>query len=53
MLKAAQEARADGEDVIIGYLEPHDRPDTLKMAEGLPVLPLKNIDYKRHHIKRI
>lgn len=46
MLKAAQEARADGEDVIIGYLEPHDRPDTLKMAEGLPVLPLKNIDYK-------
>ena len=46
MLKSAQEAKAGGEDVIIGYLEPHDRPDTLKMAEGLPALPLKNIDYK-------
>lgn len=41
MLKAAQEARADGEDVIIGYLEPHDRPDTLKMAEGFLYCRLK------------
>lgn len=26
MLKSAQEAKAGGEDVIIGYIEPHDRP---------------------------
>lgn len=26
MLKAAQETKKQGADVIIGYLEPHDRP---------------------------
>lgn len=46
MLKAAQELKKDGVDVVIGYLEPHDRPDTLKMAEGLESLPLKQITYK-------
>lgn len=46
MLKAAQELKKDGEDVVIGYLEPHDRPDTMKMAEGLEALPLKQISYK-------
>lgn len=28
MLKAAQEIKKQGADVIIGYLEPHDRPET-------------------------
>lgn len=46
MLKAAQEAKKEGDDVVIGYLEPHDRPDTLKMAEGLECLPLRSFDYK-------
>ena len=39
MLKAAQEAKQEGVDVVVGYLEPHDRPETLKMAEGkYPIL---------------
>lgn len=46
MLKAAQEEKSAGVDVVIGYLEPHDRPETLKMAEGLEVLPLKKIQYR-------
>lgn len=46
MLKSAQELKQQGIDVIIGYLEPHDRPDTLRMAEGLESLPLKEISYK-------
>lgn len=46
MLKAAQEAKKEGMDVVIGYLEPHDRPDTLKMAEGFEYLPLRSFDYK-------
>ena len=29
MLKAAQEEKSAGVDVVIGYLEPHDRPETL------------------------
>lgn len=45
-MKASQELKKDGIDVIIGYLEPHERPDTMKMAEGLETLPLKQISYK-------
>ena len=46
MLKAVQEIKKQGADVIIGYLEPHDRPETTAMAEGLEVLPLKVVSYK-------
>ena len=46
MLKAAQEAKKQGVNVVIGYLEPHDRPETTAMAEGLDSLPLKVVSYK-------
>jgi len=45
MLKAAQDLKSLGIDVVIGYLEPHDRPETLKMAEGLERLPLKELSH--------
>lgn len=51
MLKAAQELKDDGVDVVIGYLEPHDRVDTIKMAEGLSTLPLNVVSYKGITIK--
>ena len=37
-----QEGRAEadsGRDVVIGYLEPHDRPETAAQAEGLETVP--------------
>lgn len=46
MLKAAHEAKERGVDVVVGYIEPHDRPETKKMAEGFEVLPLRQIEYK-------
>jgi two-component system sensor histidine kinase KdpD len=39
MLQEGRQARADGRDVVIGYLEPHDRPETSALAEGLEVVP--------------
>ena len=30
---------AEGRDVVIGYLEPHDRPETAALADGLEVVP--------------
>ncbi len=39
MLQEGQQAKADGRDVVIGYLEPHDRPETTALAEGLEVVP--------------
>ena len=38
MLEAAQTLRDRGQEVVAGYIEPHDRPATLAMAEGLETL---------------
>ncbi len=35
MLQEGRQAKAEGRDVVIGYLEPHDRPETAGLAEGL------------------
>ncbi len=39
MLLEGRQAQEDGKDVVIGYLEPHDRPGTTVLAEGLEVVP--------------
>ena len=46
MLNAARKLQADGHDVIVGVIETHGRSETMAMAEGLNVLPLKSIDYR-------
>jgi two-component system sensor histidine kinase KdpD len=35
-----------GKNVVVGYVEPHDRPDTNRLLEGLPQIPPKKIRYK-------
>src|SRR5262249_22656753 len=39
MLQEGRQAQAEGRDVVIGYLEPHDRPETAALAEGLKEVP--------------
>ena len=39
MLQEGRQARDDGRDVVIGYLEPHDRPETIALAEGFEQVP--------------
>src|SRR5262245_54578373 len=39
MLQEGRQAENDGRDVVIGYLEPHDRPETAALAEGLEAVP--------------
>lgn len=46
MLADAQEAQKRGVLVVIGYLEPHDRPDTIAKADGLKVISPKVIEHK-------
>lgn len=41
MLEAAHEAKKAGIDVVCGYIEPHQRPATTGLLDGLEVLPLK------------
>ena len=35
MLQEGRAAHAEGRDVVIGYLEPHERPETAALAEGI------------------
>ncbi|HAB59596.1 MAG TPA: histidine kinase [Lachnospiraceae bacterium] len=46
MLLAAHEEKKAGIDVVAGYIEPHARPETMKLVEGLEVLPPKVIPYQ-------
>jgi two-component system, OmpR family, sensor histidine kinase KdpD len=39
MLQEGRQADEEGRDVVIGYLEPHERPETAALAEGLEVVP--------------
>ena len=44
-----QEGRAEaeaGRDVVIGYLEPHGRDETIAQAEGLELVPRRRVAYR-------
>ena len=49
MLNTAQQKSVEGVDVVIGYIESHDRPDTQKLTYGLEKIPTKEVLYKGHH----
>lgn len=46
MLEAAQQAKKQGVDVVVGYVERHSRPDTLALLDGLEPIPVKSMSYK-------
>jgi two-component system sensor histidine kinase KdpD len=46
MLADAHELKQRGSDVVIGYIEPHGRRDTLAKAEGLELIPRKQVEYR-------
>ncbi len=46
MLLAAHERRAEGLDVVAGYVETHKRAETEKLLEGLEVLPPRLVPYR-------
>jgi two-component system sensor histidine kinase KdpD len=46
MLEEAQNLRARGVDIVIGYFEPHGRKDTIAKTEGLEVIPRKLVEYR-------
>src|SRR5579859_3097140 len=46
MLEEARQLKQRGADVAIGYFEPHGRQDTIRMTEGLEVIPRRVIEYR-------
>lgn len=45
MLKAARKLKYAGTDVVLGYVEPHSRPETLKLMNGFEMIPVKVTEY--------
>jgi two-component system, OmpR family, sensor histidine kinase KdpD len=46
MLESAHAARAAGIDVVVGYVEPHDRADTERLLPGLEQLAFLEVRYR-------
>jgi two-component system sensor histidine kinase KdpD len=46
MLQEGQAEAEAGRDVVIGYLEPHGRAETVAQAEGLEVVPRRRLAYR-------
>jgi two-component system sensor histidine kinase KdpD len=46
MLLAARERRAEGLDVVVGYVETHKRVETDQLLEGLEILPPRMVAYR-------
>ncbi len=46
MLTEAHHLAQAGVDVVIGYVEPHGRKDTIALGQGLETVPRKVVDYR-------
>lgn len=46
MLEAAHGLKVQGIDVVCGYIEPHSRPDTTALTEGLEQISPLMVEYK-------
>ena len=46
MLEAARKVGKEGMDVVVGYIEPHVRPETQALVLGLDVLPRLQVEYR-------
>ncbi|HOY31764.1 MAG TPA: sensor histidine kinase KdpD [Bacteroidales bacterium] len=46
MLQAAKTEKSKGIDIIIGYIETHDRKETAILAEGFEMISRKSYEYK-------
>ncbi|HEY7649646.1 MAG TPA: sensor histidine kinase KdpD [Methylomirabilota bacterium] len=46
MLEAAREQRADGVDVVVGYVETHGRAETEALLRDVEILPPRTAEYR-------
>ena len=51
MLLAARERRAEGLDVVAGYVETHKRAETEQLLEGLEILPQRLVEYQGTQVR--
>ncbi len=53
MLQEAHALRRNGVDVLVGYIETHNRLETAAMLEGLPIMPRRTLFYKGKELEEM
>ncbi|WP_292377887.1 DUF4118 domain-containing protein [Methanosarcina sp. UBA289] len=53
MLEDALQRKREGKDVVIGYIETHDRPETNALVENFEVIPAVSIKYQNLILREI
>lgn len=53
MLETAQIEKSKGADIVIGYVETHNRKETAALAEGFELIPRKKYIYRSAHVQEM
>ena len=53
MLETVHAEKMKGSDIIIGYVETHNRKETAELAEGLEIIPRKKYEYKSTSVQEM
>jgi two-component system sensor histidine kinase KdpD len=53
MLREGQAEANAGRDVVVGYLEPHDRQETVDQAAGLEMIPRRQVAYRESTLEEM
>lgn len=48
MMEYAHQELRTGTDIVIGWIDTHDREETVRIAEGIPRIPPKKMEYQGH-----
>jgi len=53
MLSEGRAEADNGRDVVVGYLEPHGRAETVEQAEGLEFVPRRTVSYRGRELEEM
>src|SRR5580658_9677708 len=53
MLQEGQAEAEAGRDVVVGYMEPHDRIETIAQSVGLEFIPRRGISYRGNRLEEM
>ena len=52
MLLEGHRLKTDGIDVVVGVVETHNRPETMKLVEGLEVVPRRKVESRSTYLRK-
>src|SRR5271157_3222605 len=53
MLGEGRAEAESGRDVVVGYLEPHGRDETVAQADGLEIVPRRTVEYRGRELEEM